>query len=114
MCCYIGSQNLYTCDLAEWGVVIDSEEVVTNIKQQYWDQMWTVSYTKDDCDVDEVMDGLGIDRSSVSKLEMTKYELEQAKAAMKANFQQMWDGEESDQSDAEDEIESDNVRDIQE
>lgn len=23
-CCYIGSQNLYMCDLAEWGIVVDS------------------------------------------------------------------------------------------
>ena len=105
MCCYIGSQNLYVCDLAEWGVVIDSPEAVGDIKQKYWDQMWEVSYTRDDCDVDEVMDGLGIDRAAISKLEMTKLELDQAKEAMKANFQQYWDGDESEQSDAEDEDE---------
>lgn len=105
MCCYIGSQNLYVCDLAEWGVVIDSPEAVGDIKQKYWDQMWEVSYTRDDCDVDEVMDGLGIDRAAISKLEMTKLELDQAKEAMKANFQQYWDDEESEQSDAEDEDE---------
>lgn len=70
----------------------------------YWDQMWKVSYCRDDCDVDEVMDGLGIDRAAVSKLAMTKYELEQAKIAMKANFQQYWEEEQSDQSDAEDEV----------
>ena len=107
VCCYIGSQNLYTCDLAEWGVVIDSPEAVADIKQKYWDQMWKVSYSEDDCDVDEVMDGLGIDRRAANKLEMTKYEYEQAKAAMKANIQQRWDGDQSDsdQSDAEDESE---------
>jgi phosphatidylserine/phosphatidylglycerophosphate/cardiolipin synthase-like enzyme len=103
VCCYIGSQNLYTCDLAEWGVVIDSPEAVADIKQNYWDQLWKVSYTKDDCDVDEVMDGLGIDRTAVNKLAMTKYEYEKAKAAMKANLQQRWDSDQSDQSDAEDE-----------
>jgi len=108
VCCYIGSQNLYTCDLAEWGVVIDSPEAVADIKQKYWDQMWKVSYTNDDCDVDKVMDGLGIDRAAVSKLNMTKYELEQASNVMKANFQQYYneseDNDES-ESDAEDENE---------
>jgi len=108
VCCYIGSQNLYTCDLAEWGVVIDSPGAVGDIKQKYWDPMWKVSFTRDDCDVDEVMDGLGIDRAAVSKLALTKYELEQTKSVMKANFQQYFadDGSDtSDQSDAEDENE---------
>merc|ERR1712194_775451 len=65
--CYIGSQNLYKCDLAEWGVVIDDVAAVTSIKNQYWDPMWQVSYTKDDCDVDQVMDGLDIRRHSVTE-----------------------------------------------
>jgi len=107
VCTYIGSQNLYTCDLAEWGVVIDSPEAVGDIKEQYWDPLWKVSYDKDDCDVDKVMDGLGIDRAAISRLTMTKYELEQAKAAMQANLHQYWNDHESDseQSDAEDEHE---------
>ena len=33
-CCYIGSQNLYDCDLAEWGVVIDDREVVNEIRKR--------------------------------------------------------------------------------
>lgn len=86
ICCYIGSQNLYSCDLAEWGVVIDSSEAVADIKQQYWDKLWEVSYTHDDCDVDAVMDGLGIDRAAMSKLTMTKYELEQAKLALQSKY----------------------------
>lgn len=71
--------------------------------------MWDVSYTKDDCNVDAVMDGLGIDRAAVSRLTMSKFEVQQAKEVMKANLQQLYDerleGEESDQSDAEDEEE---------
>jgi len=52
------------------------------------------------------MDGLGIDRiSAISKLNMTTYGFEQAKAAMKANLQQVWDGSEIEQSEAEDEDE---------
>jgi len=103
VCCYIGSQNLYSCDLAEWGVVIDSPEAVGDIKQQYWDKLWEVSYTRDDCDVDKVMDGLGINRAAVSKLSMTKYELEQAKEAMKANLKVYYDApdDESDASEGE-------------
>lgn len=105
VCTYIGSQNLYICDLAEWGVVIDSPEAVADIKKRYWDPMWEVSYSIDDCDVDKVMDGLGVDRAAISKWEMTKLELEQAK---KANLERRGhynsDGESS-QSDAEDENE---------
>ena len=36
ICCYIGSQNLYICDLAEWGVVIDDAPSVKKIKEEYW------------------------------------------------------------------------------
>lgn len=59
---YIGSQNLYMCDLAEWGVVIDSEAEVKKIKEDYFDPMWADSYTGEDVDVEKVMDGLKIDR----------------------------------------------------
>ncbi|KAL3902487.1 MAG: hypothetical protein SGARI_005810 [Bacillariaceae sp.] len=84
--CYIGSQNLYICDLAEWGVLIDDPEVTASIKAQYWDPMWKVSYTRDDCDVDLVMDGLKIDRSAPNKLELTKLQYEQAKEKLKADY----------------------------
>jgi len=90
------------CDLAEWGVVIDNPESVRDIKQKYWDQLWRVSFVRDDCDVDQVMDGLGIDRSAKSKLSMTKYELEQTSNAMKANLHHYWNDDESEDSDAED------------
>jgi hypothetical protein len=82
--CYIGSQNLYICDLAEWGVLIDSPGTVASLKAQYWDPMWEVSYTTDDCDVDLVMDGLKIDRGAPNKMELTKLQYEQAKEKMKA------------------------------
>mmetsp|Transcript_23677 Transcript_23677/g.65728 ORF Transcript_23677/g.65728 Transcript_23677/m.65728 type:complete len:591 (+) Transcript_23677:112-1884(+) len=87
VCTYIGSQNLYVCDLAEWGVVIDSPGTVADIKKQYWDPIWKASYTTDDCDVDKVMDSLGIDRGAPNKLELTKVELEKTKEAMKANME---------------------------
>lgn len=59
---YIGSQNLYMCDLAEWGVIIDSEAEVKKIKEDYFDPMWEDSYTGEDVDVQTVMDELDIDR----------------------------------------------------
>jgi len=62
VCTYIGSQNLYVCDLAEWGVIIDQEEKTQEILDQYWHPMWKASYDPADCNVDEVMDGLDIDR----------------------------------------------------
>lgn len=63
VCTYIGSQNLYVCDLAEWGVIIDHKEQVQAIMEQYWNPMWACSYTDTDVDVQEVMDGLEIDRN---------------------------------------------------
>lgn len=62
--CYIGSQNLYICDLAEWGVLIDDEAQTKQIMEEYWIPMWKHSYTKEDVDVQAVMDGLEIDRSA--------------------------------------------------
>jgi len=59
---YIGSQNLYVCDLAEWGVVIDDEDQTQKFMEEYWTPMWECSYTGEDTDPDEVMDSLDIDR----------------------------------------------------
>jgi phosphatidylserine/phosphatidylglycerophosphate/cardiolipin synthase-like enzyme len=69
ICTYIGSQNLYICDLAEWGVVIDHAGEVKKIMKDYWNPMWKASYTGTDCDVQKVMDGLDIDRNG----EQTSY-----------------------------------------
>ena len=77
---------MYICDLAEWGVVIDNGEKVKEIKSQYWDPMWKVSYIIDDCEVDKVMDGLAIDRTAPNKLTMTKRKMEHAKQRMRATL----------------------------
>lgn len=61
-CCYIGSQNLYMCDLAEWGIVVDHEESVKKIMGDYFSPMWKNSYTGIDVDVERVMDALDVDR----------------------------------------------------
>lgn len=67
VCTYIGSQNLYICDLAEWGVVVDDETSTKKIMDEYWKPMWEVSYNKEDCDVDKVMDSLEIDRHTAGE-----------------------------------------------
>ena len=81
---YIGSQNLYICDLAEWGVVIDDEAQTQKIMEEYWNPLWKYSYTGEDVDVDAVMDGLDIDRDGAdpSNLdEETKAKMKQAEIA---------------------------------
>merc|ERR1719491_2481380 len=60
---YVGSQNLYVADLAEWGVLIDDGQQTQRSMEAYWNPIWRDSFTEDDCDVDDVMNGLGIDRN---------------------------------------------------
>merc|ERR1711957_387301 len=69
-CFYIGSQNLYDCDLAEWGVIIDNKRKTHDILDEYWNPLWESSYSEDDCDVDIVMKGLNTDRD-ISKSKFT-------------------------------------------
>jgi len=77
VCCYIGSQNLYICDLAEWGVVIDNEAQTKMIMEEYWIPMWKSSYSKEDCNVEEVMDGLKIQRDTAATKFVTKAKMEE-------------------------------------
>ena len=63
VCSYTGSQNLYICDLAEWGVIIDDASVTKQMIEHYWTPMWNASYAEgEDCDVQQVIDGLDINR----------------------------------------------------
>lgn len=62
VCSYTGSQNLYVCDLAEWGVVIDDANVTAQMMDEYWKPLWKASFYPGDCEVQDVMDGLKIDR----------------------------------------------------
>jgi phosphatidylserine/phosphatidylglycerophosphate/cardiolipin synthase-like enzyme len=81
---YIGSQNLYICDLAEWGVVIDDAEQTKKFMEEYWNPLWKYSYTGEDVDVDAVMDGLVIDRNGADPNnldEETKAKMKQAEIA---------------------------------
>lgn len=83
--CYIGSQNLYVCDLAEWGVVIDNPEQTQQFMDEYWNPMWEHSYTGEDVDVDEVMDGLNIDRDGEDPSDIDDETMELMKQAELAN-----------------------------
>mmetsp|Transcript_57846 Transcript_57846/g.122696 ORF Transcript_57846/g.122696 Transcript_57846/m.122696 type:complete len:675 (+) Transcript_57846:129-2153(+) len=82
---YIGSQNLYVCDLAEWGVVIDNEEQTKALMEDYWNPMWENSFTGEDVDVETVMDGLDIDRNGADQSEINDEIREQMKNAELAN-----------------------------
>lgn len=82
---YIGSQNLYVCDLAEWGVLIDDEETVKKFMDEYWSPMWEHSNTGEDVDVDAVMDGLDIDRDGADPSDIDDETKEMMKIAELAN-----------------------------
>lgn len=62
LCSYTGSQNLYVCDLAEWGVIVDDSAFTAKMLQDYWRPLWEASFVETDCDCQKVMDGLNIDR----------------------------------------------------
>mmetsp|Transcript_78072 Transcript_78072/g.154723 ORF Transcript_78072/g.154723 Transcript_78072/m.154723 type:complete len:611 (+) Transcript_78072:89-1921(+) len=64
---YIGSQNLYISDLAEWGVFIDNKDQTKKILDEYWDPMWQESFTGTDYDIETVMHGLSIDRNGADE-----------------------------------------------
>lgn len=67
LCYYIGSQNLYIADLAEWGILIDATRETEKVLQQYWNPAWDNSYQASDMDVDAILAGLDIDRTAPKK-----------------------------------------------
>eukprot|EP00980_Cylindrotheca_fusiformis_P016001 scaffold4703_cov108-Cylindrotheca_fusiformis.AAC.9 len=79
MCAYIGSQNLYMSDLAEWGIAVDNYEAVQKMMNEYWNPMWKCSYNEDDCDVSAVMDGMRINRGPAKKSKLSKEQIEACK-----------------------------------
>merc|ERR1712238_328438 len=83
---YIGSQNLYVCDLAEWGVVIDDKDQTQKIMDEYFNPLWACSYTGEDVDVDVVMDGLEIDRNGDDPADVDEAMLDQMEQAQYASF----------------------------
>jgi len=83
---YIGSQNLYVCDLAEWGVVIDDAEQTEKFMDTYWNPLWKHSYTGEDVDVDTVMDGLDVERDGVDATDLDDELMEKMRMAERANM----------------------------
>jgi len=80
---YIGSQNLYACDLAEWGILIDDPAQTKKCMTEYWNPLWKASFTGEDCNVGKVMDGLDVDRTGGNPGdadEETKELMEEAKS----------------------------------
>ena len=76
--------------------------------------MWKVCYITDDCDVDLVMDGLSIDRGAVSKMELTKEQLEKKKEAMKLYYQAPHGDQYTDNVDDDDDEQTNNSSDGEE
>lgn len=40
---YVGSENLYPSDLQEYGVILDHARAAAQLKQDYWDKLWSYS-----------------------------------------------------------------------
>jgi PLD-like domain len=68
---YVGSQNLCISDLAEWGVVVDNADSTQQVLKEFWSPLWKQSYRSEDCNVQEVMDGLRIGRNGESPIFMS-------------------------------------------
>jgi len=62
VCSYTGSQNLYICDLAEWGVIVDDANITAKMMEDYWNPMWKATEDKSDCKVQDVKACLKINR----------------------------------------------------
>jgi len=62
---YMGSQNMYVSDLAEWGLVVDDKRETEKILEEYWRPVWKASYVQNrDCTLDEVFEKVGLSRPS--------------------------------------------------
>jgi len=81
MAAYVGSQNLYMCDLAEWGVIVDDASETQKMIKDFWTPLWDASFTGEDCDVQDVMDGLDIDRDGEEVNILTAAGRQQAESA---------------------------------
>jgi len=62
LCYYLGSQNLYICNLAEWGVVVDDETETKKVLEAYWNPLWENSYHGQAFDFEEVMKQANVNR----------------------------------------------------
>lgn len=95
VCYYIGSQNWYICDLAEWGCLIDNEEATKVCMAEYWNPLWKASYRPEDCVVQDVMDGLEIDRDGENPHFVSSETKQKMEAAEKKSGRNFYDAPES-------------------
>jgi len=76
VCTYIGSQNLYIFDLAEWGVMIDDKNKIAELMASLWNPMWRCSYLDGcDCDSEKVMEILDVDRDPQDEISIPEREI---------------------------------------
>eukprot|EP00811_Abedinium_folium_P037213 NODE_984_length_2663_cov_4.813486.p1 GENE.NODE_984_length_2663_cov_4.813486~~NODE_984_length_2663_cov_4.813486.p1 ORF type:complete len:593 (-),score=162.23 NODE_984_length_2663_cov_4.813486:811-2589(-) len=84
---YLGSQNLYICNLAEWGIIVDDVEQTRKVLGEYWGPMWASTFAPDqDVDVDKVMDNLKVDRTGVDPSHATPEEKEAMMRAQRMSY----------------------------
>eukprot|EP00429_Kryptoperidinium_foliaceum_P013634 CAMPEP_0176048494 /NCGR_PEP_ID=MMETSP0120_2-20121206/24090_1 /TAXON_ID=160619 /ORGANISM="Kryptoperidinium foliaceum, Strain CCMP 1326" /LENGTH=712 /DNA_ID=CAMNT_0017381913 /DNA_START=76 /DNA_END=2214 /DNA_ORIENTATION=- len=88
ICYYIGSQNLYIANLAEWGIIIDSAVQTQKILEEYWNPMWAAAYEnvpeeERDCNIDEILGSLDVNRNDTLE-DLSPEEQEAALLAKKA------------------------------
>lgn len=86
-CYYIGSQNLYIANLAEWGIIVDDEPQAQALLEQYWRGCWASSYenvpeSSRDVQVEAVLSRLDV-RARCHKF--TKEELDQVVMSRQMN-----------------------------
>lgn len=85
---YIGSQNLYIANLAEWGLLIDDEEETAKVLDQYWKPMWEHSYNQEEWEQsrEEVLPGLNVDRSGGNEADASDEYRQLAAQALNKNM----------------------------
>jgi len=85
---YIGSQNLYIANLAEWGLLIDDEEETMKVLEEYWKPMWSQSYDQEQWEQEreEVLPGLNVDRSGGNEADASDEYRQLAAQALQRNM----------------------------
>jgi len=88
VCTYVGSQNLYEFDLAEWGVAIDDKRQTEDFMTTLWNPMWSCSYLDgSDCNPEKVMEILDVDRDPRDEISIPKRDI--AVMALNINVEQV-------------------------
>eukprot|EP00929_Paragymnodinium_shiwhaense_P032686 TRINITY_DN18088_c0_g1_i5.p1 TRINITY_DN18088_c0_g1~~TRINITY_DN18088_c0_g1_i5.p1 ORF type:complete len:734 (+),score=131.67 TRINITY_DN18088_c0_g1_i5:104-2305(+) len=85
-CYYIGSQNLYVANLAEWGIIVDDQYQARTVLDTYWDPMWRECEWCC-CGIDEIRQEVTRKRQAKKIRQATKEEKAQAlEASMRSSM----------------------------